>query len=227
MNNKILFYTNLLLLLFLTSCQQLFFQERENIIRLGIIKEIGVNYVSVGGVLLDISDKEDSPVQAYGHCWSDTNSEPTLVDLSSDFGQPSRFGEFNTQMQELIPEKSYFIRAYAQSSKGEEYTNEVFTIIPGLARTTSVFNITGTDAIAEGTLSTLVTSVNTYGHCWAKGRNPTISDTRTNFSALPLEPFISEITGLEPNSTYFVRTYMIDNNGIPNYGELIKVETGL
>lgn len=224
MNKKILFYTSILCFACLTACQQLFVQQRENLVRLGVVREIGVDYVRVSGVLLDVADKDGNPLQTFGHCWSASNQAPTLDDLSNNLGKTENFGDFFTTMRDLTIEATYYVRAYAESTEGVEYSDESFEIIPGLVRTTVVFNISSIDAIAEGTISDLA-NFDTYGHCWAK-TVPSIQDTKTTYSSIPIEPFISEITGLEPNSTYYVRSYMIDSNGIPNYGDLIEFQTG-
>lgn len=65
--------------------------------------------------------------------------------------------------------------------------------------------------------------VTEHGHCWGLKSSPTISDSRTKFgNRLELGDFTSTITGLKPNTTYYVRAYAVNSQGVA-YSEDVVV----
>ena len=73
--------------------------------------------------------------------------------------------------------------------------------------TKEVTNITNTTAVSGGSITddggALVTA---RGVCWSKSKTPTIKDSKT-VDGTGLGSFISNLSGLEPNTTYHVRSY--------------------
>ncbi len=84
--------------------------------------------------------------------------------------------------------------------------------------TDSVFNITETsvqcsvDVISEGG-----SYVDARGVCWSTTHNPTVDDNKT-INGSGTGSFIADITGLNANTTYYVRSYAANSKGI-SYGE--------
>ena len=66
-------------------------------------------------------------------------------------------------------------------------------------------------------------SVIDRGVCWSTMQNPTISDNYTT-DGNGMGLFTSSLTGLQPNTTYFVRAYAINSTGI-GYGETMRFIT--
>lgn len=65
--------------------------------------------------------------------------------------------------------------------------------------------------------------VTEHGHCWGLNPAPTIADSRTKLGGrLELGDFISTTTGLKPNTTYYVRAYAINSQGVA-YSEDVVV----
>lgn len=65
--------------------------------------------------------------------------------------------------------------------------------------------------------------VTEHGHCWGLNPAPTITDSRTKLGGrLELGDFISTTTGLKPNTTYYVRAYAINSQGVA-YSEDVVV----
>jgi hypothetical protein len=61
-----------------------------------------------------------------------------------------------------------------------------------------------------------------HGHCWGLKSSPTISDSRTKFgNRLELGDFTSTITGLKPNTTYYVRAYAVNSQGVAYSEEVV------
>ncbi|MDD2637063.1 MAG: FISUMP domain-containing protein [Bacteroidales bacterium] len=63
------------------------------------------------------------------------------------------------------------------------------------------------------------------GVCWSTNTNPTTSDNLTEDGS-GTGNFISSITELSYNTTYYIRAYAINNNGI-GYGNCITFTTGI
>lgn len=92
------------------------------------------------------------------------------------------------------------------SCKKDKYTLPVLT-------TSAVTAITQTTATSGGTITAdggaLVTS---RGVCWNTGGNPTISDNKTNDGS-GLGSFVSNLTGLSPNTHYYLRAFATNSAG--------------
>ena len=65
--------------------------------------------------------------------------------------------------------------------------------------------------------------VTQHGHCWSTLRNPTTSDSKTQNGAAPnLGHFQSDITGLTPGTTYYVRAYATNTQDTA-YGDDVSI----
>jgi hypothetical protein len=220
---RISIYLVLMLLPLGMACSEIFLQVRENLLRLGTIKEIGIESVVVSGLLLDVGEEADLTVKSYGHCIS-TEIEPTLENSTfiTDFGTTERFGEFTSIVSGLTPETLYYVRAYVLDEQDTLYS-EVLSFRPGIVRTNLVEQITSQAAVAEGNWSFEFTDeIQRVGHCWSTDIRPTINSNKTEFnpsSASEGNFFYSEIGGLSPMTTYYIRSYAINQQGFVVYGE--------
>ena len=91
---------------------------------------------------------------------------------------------------------------------------------PGVLSVTTgtVTNITTTTATCSGNVtSDGGSSVTARGVCWSTSQNPTTSNSKTT-NGTGLGTYTSNITGLSPNTTYYVRAYATNANGTA-YGE--------
>jgi hypothetical protein len=89
---------------------------------------------------------------------------------------------------------------------------------PPVLTTTPPVNITANSAVSGGNI-TLDGGLNVIarGVCWSTIPNPTIADSKT-IDGSGTGPFVSNITGLSPNSLYYVRSYATNSAGT-GYGE--------
>ena len=63
------------------------------------------------------------------------------------------------------------------------------------------------------------------GVCWNTSGNPTVLDIRVKDVEGGLGTYISNITGLEHNITYYVRAYAVNANGVAGYGPEVSFTT--
>lgn len=90
--------------------------------------------------------------------------------------------------------------------------------------TTSVTAISYTTAVSGGTLTNVGSSpLLKMGLCWSTSLEPTITDKSTAES-LTMEDFISHMTQLTPNTTYYVRAYATNSDGT-GYGNQVSFTT--
>lgn len=163
----------------------------------------GGNITSDGGVA----------VTARGVCWSN-EPNPTTADGYTTDGNGT--GEYTSQLTGLAPNTSYYVRAYAISSKGTSYgESKSFTTYQTFVEvsTKPVSNITSSGATSGGIASSNGgPAIIARGVCWSKNTNPTISDSKTNDGNGDGE-YTSIITGLSSNTTYHIRAYATTANG--------------
>lgn len=106
------------------------------------------------------------------------------------------------------------------SSKNDWIFTTIFT-----TATQQIVSISDTTAVAGGIISNTDDVISARGICWSTSENPTISlEAKTSDIAVD-GIFTSNITGLNPNTTYHVRAYATNNNGTTKYGDDISFTT--
>ena len=92
--------------------------------------------------------------------------------------------------------------------------------------TQAVSSISTITATGNGNIITLgIPNPTEYGVCWNTSTLPTISDSKTEEGeATSTGAFTSNMTGLTPNTTYYVRAYSTNDAGT-NYGEEVSFTT--
>ncbi len=186
------------------------------------VTDITLTTAKSGG---NISSDGGATVTARGVCWS-TNQTPTISDNKTIDGTGT--GAFVSSISGLTPNTTYYVRAYATNSSGTGYgdaisfkTEEIG--IPVLT-TTEVTDITQTTAKSGGNITSDGGAVVTErGVCWSTNPTPTISDNKTT-DGEGTGAFVSSISGLTPNTTYYVRAYATNSSGT-GYGDAISCKT--
>jgi uncharacterized protein (TIGR02145 family) len=183
-----------------------------------VVSDITATAAASGGT---VTDDGGYMVTARGVCWS-TSPNPTIADSKTING--TDIGDFNSNLSSLSVNTKYYVRAYAINSAGNGYGNEIsFTTKDGLPvlTTTLVSNITATTAISGGTITEdWGFPVTEKGVCWSTSQNPTVTDyTATN--GADAGAFSSNITGFNPNTTYYVRAYATNSIGT-GYGNQVN-----
>ena len=173
----------------------------------------------------NITSDGGSAITARGVCWS-TAIEPTIADSKTNDGLG--IGSFVSSIQGLSPKTTYFVRAYATNIVGTAYgiakscATDPATL--PVINTTTISSITQTTAMSGGTIITDgAASVTARGVCWGTAQNPTIVDNITS-DGTGVGEFISDISGLIGNTTYYVRAYSTNSIGTA-YGNQVSFTT--
>ena len=176
----------------------------------------------------NITDDGGAPVTARGVCYS-TSQNPTIANNKTSEG--SGAGSFTSNLTGLTANTTYYVRAYATNSVGTAYGNQVtFTTSQNLSlptlTTNLVTNLSPTSATTGGSISSDGNApVTVRGVCWSTTQNPTTSNNKTT-DGTGTGVFTSSLTGLTPNTTYYVRAYATNSVGT-SYGSQISFTTSV
>lgn len=174
----------------------------------------GGNVISDGG----------TSIISRGVCWSKTENPTTADSFTSD---GSGTGVFESILTALDANTTYFVRAYATNSLGTAFGDQItfITLGEGPAVSTSPVTEIGTFTATCGGNVTAEngSAVTARGVCWSNQQYPTILNNLTTDGS-GLGEFYSYLTGLSPNTLYFVRAYATNGQGTA-YGLQTQFET--
>lgn len=194
-----------------------------------VTKEVGAITTTSAECSGVVTSEGGSFVYERGFCWS-SEDNPTIDGnhVSSGLG----IGEFSVKLTNLESEQKYYVRAYAVNEKGIAYGEQkTFTTLgstlekPKITKG-EIIELTATTIRFEAFISSDGgAEVTSKGLCWSKSGTPDITDNRTDEGA-GIGEFTSTITGLEPTTIYYVRTYATNSVGT-SYGAKIMVATDI
>ncbi len=164
-----------------------------------------------------------SAVSDHGHCWS-TNPGPTINDNTSALGPATQTGFYVSNLSNLDTNTTYYIRAYATNASITTYGNERTFVIQAFdVSSDGVKLISDDEAEGDGTLSIGSYEIDNHGHCWSSTNYPpTVNDSKASLGPSSSNTgFVSNLTNLMPNTTYYVRAYATEGS-TTKYG---KVDT--
>src|SRR5690554_1380360 len=203
-------------LVFVSSCEK----DDDNgsnipVLSTSAVTDINEDTAISGG---NITSDGGATVTARGVCWS-TEQIPTISDNKTTDGTGA--GTFVSNISGLEPNTTYYVRAYATNGAGTGYgsamlfTTTLEVVLPVLS-TTEVTEITQTTATVKGNITDDGgATVTARGVCWSTNQNPTISDNKTT-DGNGVGTFVSKISGLPADVTYYARAYATNRKGTAN-----------
>lgn len=193
-------------------------------VALQIVDNVTYSSAAFKGAIASIGSAK---VVRHGFCWS-TSEQPTILSANAcNLGDSEKAKDFTYNASSLSPSTTYYVRAYAENAEGVSYSNQMKFQTKGTPQlatveTGAVSNIQATQADVVGNITNLgnVASVIQYGHVWSTHDTPTISDNKTSLGTTTIiGAYHSTLTGLAPNTIYYVRAYATNSVGTAYGGE--------
>lgn len=207
--------TILLVLVSLISCKPEIESKLVPVLSTETISSITQNTAVCGG---NITSDNGLEVTSRGVCWN-LKPNPTINDsLTKD---ATGTGKFISKINNLLPDTTYYVRAYATNSGGTAYGLQIsFKTLKGILpvlTTTKATNLSDISATSGGSITfNGGTAITERGVCWSTNPFPTITNNKTldgNGSGI----FTSAINNLSEGTKYYIRAYAVNNTGI-GYG---------
>jgi len=175
-----------------------------------------------------ISSIGSSAVTQHGHVWA-AAVNPTTASFKTEEGAAG-VGVFTSGLTSLTPGETYYVRAYATNTQGTAYGDNITLVVPSndipSVTTQACTGVGPESATGHGNITSFGdASVTYYGHCWSTSQNPTTADDKTaEYGPIGTGAFTSSITGLTPNTRYYIRAYAINEYGTA-YGNQVSIFT--
>ena len=154
-----------------------------------------------------------------GLCWG-ISSDPTLSDSTASLGQGN--APFTLQIEHLLPNTEYFIRAYATNQAGVAYgQNQSFTTRVDLA---TIQTLAATDVGQDSAKLHASVDYDGYGtllfngFCWDTVSNPDTTKQHIKLAG-QLGQYSQVIRGLSANTNYFFRSFTANEAGLVYGGQ--------
>lgn len=198
-------------------------------VALQIVDNVTYRSATCKGAIASIGSAK---VTKHGFCWS-TSEEPTISSTGiCNLGDSEKAKDFTYNASSLEPSTTYYVRAYAENAEGISYSNQMkfqTNGTPQLAtvETGTVSNVQATQVQIAGNIISLgnTEGLSQYGHVWNTKQSPTVSNNKTQLGATESTgTFNSTLTGLNPNTTYYVRSYAVNSVGT-SYGNEVSFTT--
>lgn len=174
-----------------------------------------------------VTDDGGSTINRYGICWS-TSSNPTID--SGDFVQEYNLtsNSFTLNITALIPNTTYYYRAFCENSNGLQYGNALSFSTGNATSTLSAKNILTTKATLKGHVTAEPSASTFAGFVYGPTPNPTINDSSVGTYISGDDDYEIQISNLSYNTVYYFRSYTVVHTNETNlfiYGEQKQFRT--
>ena len=183
---------------------------------------------TLNGVISIVSENCEDPTNTEQGFVYATTIQPTINNTQVNIEGT----DITTTLENLEPNTTYYVRTFLTNALGEFYGNAVaFTTSEELVcvynlNTQDVTNITTTSVVLNGTIITedienCELPDTEQGFVYSTEVQPTIADTQVNVNGTDVSTILEN---LEPNTTYYVRTFLTNSFGV-FYGNEISFMT--
>ncbi len=183
--------------------------------------DISYDYKSID-LAVRLKDEGGSIINTKGFCWKvegESEGDPTNKDNVRNIAAES--SDFSGRIFDLLPNKTYLVRAYAINSEGPGYgttfrvhTNE--TDRPSMSSIKVVEQTASSIHVQSKVLSKGTSEILEKGFCWSTEPNPTIDGFHKAVAGT--DEIEEVITALRPNIIYYIRAYATNSSGT-EYGD--------
>ena len=174
-------------------------------------------------VLSAVESIKGNKVIEHGHCWG-TISGPVVEGSKTTLGSLSDAKTFTSQLDNLAANTSYYIRPYITTEYETIYGKEINiktidyskpTVSTGtVSSTTPYLAASGGNVTRDGGLP-----VTARGVVWNTTSEPTITNkTGITIDGTGTGSFNSQLTNLQPGTTYYLRAYAISTKDYRLWG---------
>jgi formylglycine-generating enzyme required for sulfatase activity len=168
-----------------------------------------------------------SSITELGFCYG-LNENPGLEDKHIKLHIDIHPNEMNGELIGLLPNTTYYVRAYAINEFGVAFgSNRKFITLTGLANviTYKPRNITVNSALLSAFVcDNLGGELINYGFYFAETENPSVTDQVISFEGKICGDFSYPIEGLKENTIYYYRVFGQTNTGM-SYGQVQRFFT--
>ena len=230
--HKVIKIVTIVLLTLLVNCLESC-KKTPNTITKPEVETSQVAYITDNSALCVGFVKSDggSKVVERGVCWS-VEHNPIASDNHVIGGEG--LGEFSCNITHLESNTTYYLRAYARNSVGESYGNEIAfsTLNSNSNITLPIINLQAVEYITDSSAICSAEIIDNGGAeiidcgiCWSENHNPLIIDNHESDSSVEFGPFTCAIKNLNSGTTYYVRAYASNNQGISYSNEICFTTT--
>ncbi len=210
----------------------------------GVVTSLGYNTVKFQGNFKKLQASTFKIID-YGYVVSSTSNEPTINNNEgiSYLGERTGVGTFESEISGLTENKTYHARVYLKrefiSTGVIEYGYHPIAIsfntkmiTPPIILNEETKNISSTAFQVNALINDPnLLNIQEYGHIWSTS-NPNLdinnNEGKTSFGSLQsvfTHSYSSNISNLEPNTTYFVKSYAKNQFGLIGYSQSLIIKT--
>ncbi|MDR2533370.1 MAG: hypothetical protein LBC81_01105 [Tannerellaceae bacterium] len=191
---------------------------------LGPLEIFNIQYIEAS-YAASIIFEGDAPILSKGVCWA---AHPQIPTISDNFHENAT-SDFKGIMTNLMAGVRYNARAYAVNTYGTSY-GEI--AIFETEHDSSMITLTDIFSIADGSLMARaeiyhsgIGNIVSGGFCWATHDKPTFDDNYREMELSNVAPFSGAVTQLTGATTYYIRAFVRNSNGVTAYSKAKQVKT--
>lgn len=191
--------------------------EATDVPKMGDVAVVQGTLTKISATISHVLASTNGKITLSGLCWS-TEENPDTTGLRKDQPATLSAGTYTTQLIGLAPGTVYYVRSYAENSKGLSYSpqfefrtdgrDESQAVLPTISEVTLIGEV-GKSAVS---LSADITNdgngtIMSSGFCWSTSPAPTIESSNILQKNPAPGVFTDRISGLMSQTKYYVRAF--------------------